>query len=227
MSSNLFKIQLGKERLWKGCILASIAHAIMVAHYPEISNEQSWDGFNYSVQNSGESRGTISFSGDWYVGAFRNDDSQRLKKENKLIEYKSYFCGAPSNIIELAEKEALQYLLQKVDEDIVPLITTAIWGNEIEAYSNDTFKDMQNNGAFLLERQMMDECVAFDSWKEYYDMTKQQCDLLKNIYNKKIQHPNNLLILSKEEINMVEADNEEGLNESKISFSEIGIKWGE
>ncbi len=46
------KLNWQREHLWEGCILASIAHAIMVAHYPELSNEQSWDDINYNVQDS-------------------------------------------------------------------------------------------------------------------------------------------------------------------------------
>ena len=39
MNNNFHRILLGKEQLWKGCILASIAHAIIVAHYLDESNE--------------------------------------------------------------------------------------------------------------------------------------------------------------------------------------------
>lgn len=221
------KIQCGKEQLWKGCMLASIAHAIMVAHYPEISNEHSWDEINYSVQDSAGTRGTITFDKDYYIAAFRDDNSERLNKENNMLDYKTYFSSAPKEISELAEKETLQYLLEEVYGNAVPLITTAIWGNETGSFSRDTFTDMKNNGGFLLERQMLKIEDAFDSWKEYYDMTEQQYDLLRNIYKRKIEQPNELLILSKEEINLIGSDDKEGLEESKISFNEIGFVWEE
>lgn len=227
MSSNLYTIQLEKERLWKGCMLASIAHAIMVAYYPEVSNEHSWDGMNYSIQDSAGARGTITFSQDYFVAVFRDDNSERLSKKNNICEYKHYFDGAPSEIIELAKQETLQYLLQKVDENIVPLITTAIWGDETETFSNDTFKDMQNNGGFLIRRQTLDIEEAFDSWKEYYDMTEQQYKLLRDIYKRKVEQHNQFFILSIEEINLIGTDDKEGLEESKTSFNEIGIGWEE
>lgn len=65
--------QLNQTNLWNGCILASIAHAIMVAHYPELSYEHSWDGDNYSVVDDEGGRGTVSFKRDYFVAAFRND----------------------------------------------------------------------------------------------------------------------------------------------------------
>jgi hypothetical protein len=46
------RINWEREQLWEGCILASIAHAIMVAHYPELSYKKSWDDFNYNMQDS-------------------------------------------------------------------------------------------------------------------------------------------------------------------------------
>ena len=51
MSNNINEVSWRMEELWQGCILASIAHAIMVAHYPELSNEHSWDGINYNIQD--------------------------------------------------------------------------------------------------------------------------------------------------------------------------------
>ena len=225
MDIKLKRILLQKESLWQGCILASIAHAIMVAHYPDESNEHSWDGLNYSVQDSAGARGTISFSKDYYVAAFRDDNSERLNKKISVNEYKKYFTGASNEIVELANEEALQYLLEEVNDNIEPLITTAFWGNETEAFSNDTFNEIYNNGGFLIERQLLDIEDAFNSWKEYYEMTDQQYNLLKDIYKRKIENHNKILIMSNEEIGMIGTYDEEGLRESKISFNEIGIEW--
>lgn len=225
MNNNLHRILLEKEQLWKGCILASIAHAIIVAHFPDESNEHSWDGFNYSVQDSAGSRGTITFSKDYYVAAFRDDNSERLNKKIDINEYKSYFNGAPNALVELANKEALQYLLDEVNGNVVPLKTTAFWGNEKETFSNDTFEKIHNNGGFLIDRQLLDIEDAFNSWKEYYDMTEQQYKLLRSIYKRKIENNDKLLLMSKDEILMIGTDDEEGLKESEISFNEIGIEW--
>lgn len=66
------------DELKDGCILASLAHAIMVAKYPFLANEHSWDGANYSVQDSEGQRGTITFLNGICVAAFRNDNSERI-----------------------------------------------------------------------------------------------------------------------------------------------------
>lgn len=208
------------EQLWNGCILASIAHAIMVAHYPFLSNEHSWDGFNYNVQDSEGIRGTVTFQKNNLVAAFRNDETVP-----RNISSLDFFKGAPDKIMEIAKGETLQYLLERVNGRDIPLITTAIWGNENQIFSLDTFDTMIENGGGLLERQVMEFHEAIESWQEYYEMTVQQITLLKNIYQRKISKPNEKIVLSLNDINLIGTVDEEGLNESRISFGEIGIDW--
>lgn len=47
----------------------------------------------------------------------------------------NYFKGAPETIIELAKKEALQYVLADVDGETKPYITVAFWGTWDALYS--------------------------------------------------------------------------------------------
>ncbi|MGG4154302.1 hypothetical protein [Peribacillus muralis] len=55
------------QNLWNGCILASIAHAIMVTEYPDFFYEHSWDDNNYNVQDGQGTRGTISFKDNFFI----------------------------------------------------------------------------------------------------------------------------------------------------------------
>ena len=116
------EVKWNSEQLWKGCILAGIAHAIMVAKYPSIDNEHSWDGCNYSIQDSAGQRGTISFVDGFCIAAFRNDNSKRV---SDFMNFNAYFNGASEEVVKLALEETLQYLLEEVGENTVPVITTA------------------------------------------------------------------------------------------------------
>ncbi|GAE90935.1 hypothetical protein [Acetivibrio straminisolvens] len=222
---NINELKWTRSQLWEGCILASIAHAIMVAHYPELSNEHSWDGMNYSVQDSSGARGTITFHHKYCIGAFRDEHSSRIlgRIDNSL----KYFKGAPDEVIRLAEEETLQYLLDEIEGNVFPVITTAFWGYENRLFTTDLFDDMWQNGGFLLERQVSDFDSAINEWIKYYDMSDVQVKLLKSIYARKITNPNNKIILSKDEITMIGSNDLEGLKESKISFEEINISFGE
>jgi hypothetical protein len=217
------RLNWDREQLWEGCILASLAHAIMVAHYPELSHEQSWDGFNYNVQDSSGARGTITFHPNYLVGAFRNEYSERV---SKYIDALDYFLGAPEEANSLAVNETLQYLLDDIDGMTVPIVTTAFWSNSDGIYSKDKFEDFFENGGFLIARQVTNFDTAINEWKEDFEMSETQVNLLRSVFERKISNPTGDIVLNEDEIKMIESDNEEGLNESRISFEEIGIRWG-
>jgi len=147
--------------------------------------------------------------------------------KGKAQEAYAYFKGTSKEIMNLAEIETLQYLLDNVDGKTVPFITTAFWEMTNKIFSVDTFNDMINNGGFLLKIQALDFEKAIKAWREYYDMSAQQCNLLKSIYIRKVDRPTDTLILSKDEISLIGTNDLDGLDESKTSFEEIGIQWEE
>jgi hypothetical protein len=178
------KIALDRKKLWQGCVLASIAHAISVARCPEICHEQSWDGFNYNVQDSSGSRGTITFHPHYLVCAFRNDNSERVLEYKNALEY---FNDSPEEVKVLASNETLQYLLEDIDGETLPFITAAFWGNNEGIYSHDEIYQVIENGGSLIERQATDIETAINEWKEEYEMTDGQIILLKSIFQRKIK----------------------------------------
>ena len=108
-----------------------------------------------------------------------------LGNDNRIssdIEALNYFQGAPKDIIKIAKEETLQYLLEEVNGTVVPLITTAIWGDETTLLSIDTLEELYKNGGEILKRQLMDTHSAIQSWREYYEMNEEQVNLLENLY---------------------------------------------
>lgn len=69
----------------------------------------------------------------------------------------------------------------------------------------------------------MENSTALQAWRDYYEMTSEQVELLKSIYDRKVSNPNGRIILTKSEIEMIGTATPEGLRESQISFEEIGI----
>ncbi|MED4531253.1 hypothetical protein [Metabacillus fastidiosus] len=213
---------LNKNNLWNGCMLASIAHAIMVAHYPELSYEHSWDGINYSVVDDSGGRGTVTFSDKYCIAAFRNDNVTCTECSTAI----DFFKGAPREVLRLAESETLEYLLEEGEDGISnPSITTAFWADGDNVISIDSIVKIIQNGGYLLERQLTEYEAAVKSWQTYYEMTNQQVALVESIYAKKIKNPNSNILLTRRESKMIGTENIEGLSESKTSFEEIGITW--
>lgn len=207
--------------LWERCMLISIAHAIMVAYYPELSFEHSWDGDNYSIQDNEGIRGTLSFSNESCVAAFRNDKSIRLIGTR---EAKQYLLGAPSSIIELAQKETFEYLYEEVNGVSIPSITTAFWCDEKSLYSNDDLNEMFENGVKIIENHLkgVDQLIAY--CKSYYEMNSHQEKLMHEIYSRKLHAKDKVLKLSAKILSLTEDDD---LQECMDSFREIGIVFDE
>ncbi|PGO24123.1 hypothetical protein CN984_22245 [Bacillus cereus] len=217
-----YNFRISKEQLWKGCILKSIAAAIFVAHAPDFSHESSWDGFNYSMQDSQGGQGTITFHPNYTIVCIQDVNSERI---DEWIDAANYFEGAPSEVLEIAKEEALQYVLEEVEGETVPFITTAFWIDDNGAYSIDSFEEMEEHGGFLLEIPLLDTESAMERLEEEYELTEEQLELLQVVYERKIQNPNEEIKLSKEEVAMIGTDDEEGMEVCKDSFEEMNITW--
>lgn len=217
-----YKLHIDREQLWKGCVLNSIAHAINVAHAPDFLHESSWDGLNYSMQDSQGGSGTITFHPNYTIVCLQDVNSERM---DEWIDAANYFEGAPSEVLEIAKEEALQYVLEEVEEEAVPFITAAFWIEESGAYSIDSFEEVEEHGGFLLEIPLLDTESAMERLEEEYELTEEQIELAQLVYERKIKNPNEEIMLSKEEVAMIGTGDSEGLKVSKESFEEMNITW--
>lgn len=185
-----------RKQLWSGAILASIVHAIMMVEYSDISHEQSWDGMNYSVQNSMGSRGTITFSGDKVVGVFFDEDSPRNPfNADTGYDLDNLLKGIPTDLRSLAQEEALQYVLQEYKGKDVPVITAAFWSEGGDLAAAEPWPQVFNHGAHLIRIQLMDTEEALARWKEEYEMSPLQVTLARSLYKRKMAAPNSQIEL--------------------------------
>jgi hypothetical protein len=221
-----------KTRLWLGAILGSIAHAISVSKYPEISNEQSWDGTNYSVQDSMGSRGTIAFAGETgedIVGVFFDANSSRNPFRSEVVDYSvdRFLMGMPTHLHKLAYEEALQYVLQDYRGVVMPVITAAFWSKGDRLEASEPWQQVFENGAHLIRIQLMELSQALSEWQEAYDLSSSQVALAQSLFDRKIATPDRPITLDSRErdILLAEATSDEGIDESRASFAEIGIHF--
>ncbi|HLL02562.1 MAG TPA: hypothetical protein VK539_18415 [Myxococcaceae bacterium] len=215
-----------RQRLWEGVILGSVIHAIMVARYPELAHEQSWDGTNYNVQDSMGSRGTVSFSGNRVVGAFFDAKSPRNPfQSDGAYDVTKASRKMPSEHRRLAEGETFQYLLQEYQGKTVPIVTAAFWNEGPRLTAAEPWRLVYENGAHLLRRQLMEMDMALAEWRQAYGMSAPQFELARKLFEQKILNPGAPIVLSVDESLVVQAGAQgpEGLDTSRESFAEIGI----
>lgn len=221
-----YEIDWNKKQLWEGCILASINHAIMTAHYPYSSHEQSWDGINYSIQDGGSIRATITFHPSGCVAVFCEDKSTRAYgKKSKELALQDYFKNAPTEIFKIAKDECLQYMLDEIDNETQPIISTSIWEENGSFYSMDSLETFLEEGGEILEKHSLPIEEAQEIWMEELEMTEEQSKLILSIFNRKMANPLEKIILTPDEIKIIGSDNEYGLSESKVCCEALGIFW--
>lgn len=168
-----------KTDIFRGCLIASITHAIMTNIYPELSYEQSWDGANYSIQNSSGIRGTITFERDYCVGAVRNENSDFVVGGDCIQEYMRYF---PLTVIHKAYEETLQYLLLEKNGVVAPYVTSVFWADHTTIHFEERCIDNIKKDFALFENIMLPKEIAIDKWKEYYGMDSKVIELINILY---------------------------------------------
>lgn len=173
-----------KTNIFSGCLIASISHAIMTNVYPELSYEQSWDGANYSIQDSSGMRGTITFENNFCVGAVRNDNSNVIVGGSSIYEYMRSF---PANVIQKAYEETLQYLLLEKNRIVSPYVTSVFWADGTGIYYEEKLIDNIKEDFALFENIILPQKSAIEKWREYYDMDLKAAELMDTLYHLKKQ----------------------------------------
>ncbi|MBQ8413883.1 MAG: hypothetical protein IJX58_01380 [Clostridia bacterium] len=208
-------ININPKQLYEGCIQAALTHAIAVGMYPELNHEHSWDGINYCTNDSQSCRATITFHNEYIIAVF-----QSIDKVDKHIDALDFFDGAPKEIIEIAENEALQYVL---DEDInglaKPVVTAAFWGTWDQLNSVQSFDSIIENGGYLIRSQLLPYNDAMVKWRDYYNLDSKQISLIQKLFNAKIGSNEKLFILHEDEIELLYGDTDECL----ASLGELNI----
>lgn len=172
-------MNITKTDLFKGCLIASIAHAIMTNVYPDLSYEQSWDGMNYSIQNSSGIRGTITFERDFCVGAVRNENSRKIVGGKVLRKHMRSF---PSEVIDKAYEETFQYLLLQRKGVVAPYVTSVFWANHHALYYEEKYSADMREVFTLLDNILLPVSEAVEKWKQDYEMDAGAVALLEDLY---------------------------------------------
>lgn len=182
-----------KIELFRGCLLASLAHAIMTNVYPDLSYEQSWDGDNYSMQDESGLRGTITFEKNYCVGAIRNENSELIFYEKAVMDLMKDF---PNKVTHKAYEESLQYLLLEENGIASPHVTSVFWADDNGIYCSQENKDNWKKDIVLLNKILIPKEVAISEWKEYYDMDSNALELLEELYQAKVKAFSSKIVLS-------------------------------
>lgn len=214
--------EISQKKLWEGCMLATISHAVMVGEYPELSSEHSWDGINYNIQDLAGCKGTITFFNDSFVGVFQS--ASHINIENYSLENVSELLkDADEDIVRIAKEEALQYVLEDVNGDVIPVISAVFWGIDNQIYGSFSYDEIMEKGGYILKNQLKSYEESMASWIEYYEMNDEQIALTKKLFDKKLAAGESEIILTGEERRILTELYEDNVEECIESLKEIDI----
>ena len=210
----MIEINIKPKQLYEGCIQAALTHAVAVGMYPELKYEHSWDGINYCTNDSQGCRATITFHDKYIVAVF-----QAAEKVDRNADALDFFSGAPKEIIEIAEKEALQYVLEDVEDVVKPVISAAFWGTWDKLNSVQSLASIIENGGYIIRSQLRPCNDAIYEWRDYYNLDSKQISLIQKLFNAKIGSNDDSFILHDDEIKLLYGD----LDECLASLGELNI----
>lgn len=209
----MYEIPIDPRQLYEGCILAAIAHAVSVGLYPELDYEHSWDNMTYCTNDSAGSRVAITFHPDGIVGVFQCADSDSPADALRL------FDGAPNAILEIAQSEALQYVLSDIEGVATPVITAAFYGTWEQLFSTQSMYELMDCGGNMIRTQLLPSQDALPVWQEYYDLDASQIELIHRLFRQKMNAQENSVVLLHDDMKALYGDTEECL----VSLKELNI----
>lgn len=209
---------LNYASLYEKCVLASVVHAIMVGEYDLLSAEQSWDGLNYNFQNMEGVRGVISFAEDRYICVVQNDAMYENYAEHHVSEL---LHGAETKMTDLAQDEALQYMLVDHKGKTVAFISAAFWGDKEINYSNLSEEQIIKISEGTVMPFLYNQNDAKMYWKDYYEMTNEQIEFAEDLCKRRI-FTKGKMKLAKNEIDQLKEWFDD-ISECIESFRELDI----
>ncbi|HIS63456.1 MAG TPA: hypothetical protein IAC14_14680, partial [Candidatus Scybalomonas excrementigallinarum] len=161
---------------------------------------------------------TISFSDNYFVCVIKKNINYQNYNKNIICDL---LHGAAKKYVDLAHREALQYVLEEINGEIIPVVSLIFWGDKDKIWANlsqDEIFDLADN---MLKPILYDEDKAIDYWKNYYEMSLEQIELLKKIYFKRLNNTGKIFLNN--EIKKILMDWFEDIDECIESFQEINI----
>lgn len=212
-----------RSQLWWGAVLTTVAHAVFLAPDPSLANIVSWDGINYYRQDSQRARGTLTFAVDGLVGVFFDEHSPRSPyRRGRAYTLDTYFAGIPAPLLDLARREALQYVLDDYRGQTVPVITAACWGTGENVMATEPWEDVVTHGAHLLRIESMETVLALVALEEEYEFSGEHLRLVRSVYERRRASEGNILLMLEEHAALV-GEGDAGLDESRMLLATVGV----
>jgi hypothetical protein len=203
-------------------MLGSIVHATVQPRFDMFF--EGWVGDVYQLNDWQGTSGVVVFFTSGAIGAFY-DVHSRHQWAWLLQNQESFFRGMPADLRVIADKIALQYLLQEVDGRVVPLVTAVFWSAGERLSAAVPWTEFMENGGHILRTHLMEREAALAEWAEGYEMTAEEVEFAERVFDRKWTAKSSWIDLTESEARWVQehAEKPEGMMQCRKSFAEIGV----
>lgn len=212
-----------RDRLWRGSILASIAHAVYQAAEPS-DWSVAWDGDAYVRNDGSGTRGAVVFENRAVVGTFCDGQSARAPwRSDVQYDLDHYLGTVPTPLRPLAERAA-GYFIYTYDGTDAPAITAIFWSDGERLTAAEPWREVVEYGAHILTIESLptDEAVL-RALQEDLELSPTQIGLVKTLYERRMAAPTVPVVLSPSERRLLFAEGDAGRDESRSLLADVGI----
>jgi len=178
------------------------------------------------VNDAEGTRATITFSNLGVVAAFRDENSPRRPYADPAnYDIERYLKGMPADLRKLSDGETLRYLLDKLGNGTIPVITSAFWEENSELVGNEPWDTIYNHGGHVIEIECQQPQEAMGLLQEDNEFDDTLMELIDSIYGRKSASNYETIYLTETERStlLATAVSEEAIMECRRSFQDFGV----
>ena len=193
--------------------------------------ERCWHGPICCLKDMQGTNGVIAFGADrtQFVAAFFSVHSARspFRRKGPAAEEGLELLGKLPQAFRPLADMALPWLMSDVNGVEMPLVSSAFWSglpNE-RSTSCESWEEVVDNGAFLIENELLDEQAALAAWSKDMRLGDVEMALVAEVHRRRLATAPGKIVLSHLEADYLSrlSRDDQGYHACKKAFNGIGI----
>src|SRR5262249_3314660 len=163
-----------------------------------------------------------TFAAQAVVGVFRDDHSPRTPW-NRTTPYTiaDFFAGIPPDLMELADQEPLQYMLDTHNGQESPVITAAIWSGKHRIEAAVPWTNVLEHGGHLIGIELMNTEDGIAAWQAQYEWGDAETELLATLFTRRMTTEMPVPVMP-EEWSFITKDGTDGVDDARLLLEGLG-----
>lgn len=189
-------------RLWRGCILGSIADALECTRIASQESWRYWEGSCYRRIANEPDYGSIAFVGNEAVGLLFGHESERnpYRSPSYRDEIEVILGQIPGRFKGVLVNQLLGWMNKGglPPEHHLP-VTAAFWSDAGVLTPAEAWDSVMFHSGDILATELLDRDQAIQQLIGAYGLQPKQAHLMQELYERKVAYPDELIVLTETE----------------------------